>query len=97
MLPDVEFNFTHLRHILAPGIGTIPAHTQQIEQFVDTIKRAAILHPLIACLFAGLMVGSVRWFLATFPVIQVWQAPAQVEMFESERSLAGATSYHIHR
>ena len=43
-------------------------------------------HPLIACLFAGLMLGSVRWFLATFPVIQVWQAPAAMEMFEPERA-----------
>lgn len=43
-------------------------------------------YPLIACLFAGLMLGSVRWFLATFPVIQVWQPPAAKEMFEPERA-----------
>ena len=43
-------------------------------------------HPLIACLFAGLMLGSVRWFLATFPVIQVWQPPEPMEMFEPERA-----------
>ena len=41
-------------------------------------------HPLIACLFAGLMLGSVRWFLATFPAIQVWQPPIPAEMFEPE-------------
>ena len=29
-----------------------------------------IWHPLIACLFAGLMLVSVRWALATFPAIQ---------------------------
>jgi hypothetical protein len=56
-----------------------------------------ILHPLIACLFAGLMFMSVRWFLATFPVIQVWQAPVQVEMFEAERVVPSATSYQVHR
>ena len=43
-------------------------------------------YPLIACLFAGLMLGSVRWFLATFPVIQVWQPPEAMEMFEPERA-----------
>ena len=48
-----------------------------------------IWHPLIACLFAGLMLGSVRWFLATFPAIQVWQAPIPLEMMESERMLDG--------
>ena len=43
-------------------------------------------YPLIACLFAGLMLGSVRWFLATFPVIQVWQPPEPMEMFDPERA-----------
>jgi hypothetical protein len=42
-------------------------------------------HPLIACLFAGLMIGSVRWFLTTFPAIQVWQPPVPLELMESER------------
>ena len=51
-----------------------------------------VWHPLIACLFAGLMLGSVRWFLATFPVIQVWQPPTAVEMLESER-VPGATGH----
>jgi hypothetical protein len=44
-----------------------------------------IWHPLIACFFAGLLILSVRWFLATFPVIQVWQPPVQLEMMETER------------
>tara|TARA_B100001123_G_scaffold379344_1_gene448174 strand:+ start:8237 stop:9541 length:1305 start_codon:yes stop_codon:yes gene_type:complete len=43
-------------------------------------------YPLIACLFAGLMLASVRWFLATFPVIQVWQPPEPIEMLEPERA-----------
>jgi hypothetical protein len=46
-----------------------------------------IWHPLIGCFFAGLMLGSVRWFLATFPVIQVWQPPVPLELTESERVL----------
>jgi hypothetical protein len=44
-----------------------------------------IWHPLIACFFAGLMLASVRWFLATFPAIQVWQPPVPLEMIEPER------------
>ncbi len=49
-----------------------------------------VWHPLIACLFAGLMIGSVRWFLATFPAIQMWQAPVPLEMFEPERAVGSA-------
>ena len=45
-----------------------------------------IWHLLITCLFAGLMIGSVRWFLSTFPAIQVWQPPVPLEMTESERA-----------
>ena len=56
-----------------------------------------LLHPLIACLFAGLMLGSVRWFLGTFPAIQVWQPPLPLEMFETERALAKATTHKIRR
>jgi hypothetical protein len=46
-------------------------------------------HPMIACLFAGAMVWSVRWFLDTFPAIQVWQAPVPMEFMESERLAGG--------
>ena len=49
-----------------------------------------IWHPLIACLFAGLMLASVRWFLTTFPVIQMWQPPVPIEMVELERELGTA-------
>ena len=49
-----------------------------------------IWHPLIACLFLGLMLASVRWFLATFPVIQVWQPPVPIEMVDLERVLGTA-------
>ena len=58
-----------------------------------------IWHPLIACFFAGLMLLSVRWFLATFPVIQVWQPPVQLEMFELEREVAaaGLVEGRVHR
>ena len=43
-------------------------------------------HPLIGLMFAGLFLFSVRWFLSTFPVIQVWQPAAPPEMLEAERA-----------
>ena len=52
-----------------------------------------IWHPMIACLFAGVMIGSVRWFLSTFPAIQVWQPPLPLEMMESERLLDRGAPY----
>ena len=41
-------------------------------------------HPLIGLMFLGLWIGSVRWFLATFPAIQVWQPMVDPETFEAE-------------
>jgi len=38
----------------------------------------------IALMFLGLFGYSIRWFLTTFPAIQVWQHPAQPEMLEAE-------------
>jgi hypothetical protein len=40
--------------------------------------------PLIGLGFLGLLVGSVRWFLGTFPVIQIWQPPQEPESVEAE-------------
>ena len=40
--------------------------------------------PLIALGFLGLFAGSTRWFLTTFPVIQLWQFRDEPEMLESE-------------
>ena len=33
---------------------------------------------------SGLYLGSVRWFLSTFPVIQVWQPMQDPESLEAE-------------
>lgn len=41
-------------------------------------------HPLIGCMFLGLWIGSIRWFLSTFPAIQVWQPQVDPETFEAE-------------
>ena len=43
-----------------------------------------IIEPLIALMFLGAFLYAVRWFLTTFPVMQVWQHPDQPEMFEAE-------------
>ena len=40
--------------------------------------------PLIGVGFLGLFMWAVRWFLATFPVIQVWQPPVDPEPMEAE-------------
>ena len=43
-----------------------------------------INEPLIALMFLGLFLYAVRWFLTTFPVLQIWQHPDQPEMFLAE-------------
>ena len=44
-----------------------------------------IWQPLIGCMFLGLYLGSIRWFLSTFPAIQLWQPMADPEPVEAER------------
>ena len=43
-----------------------------------------IWQPLIGLMFLGLYLGSVRWFLSTFPAIQVWQPMVDPETREAE-------------
>lgn len=43
-----------------------------------------IWHPLIGCMFLGLWLGSIRWFLSTFPAIQLWQPMVDPETLEAE-------------
>jgi hypothetical protein len=43
-----------------------------------------IWQPLIGLMFLGLYLGSVRWFLTTFPAIQVWQPMIDPETREAE-------------
>jgi len=40
--------------------------------------------PLMGLGFLGIFALTVRWFLSTFPVIQVWQPKAEPEMLERE-------------
>ncbi|MEX0980421.1 MAG: hypothetical protein WDZ89_04955 [Gemmatimonadota bacterium] len=44
----------------------------------------SVWEPLIGLMFLGLFLGAVRWFLTSFPVIQIWQAPADPEALEME-------------
>ena len=43
-----------------------------------------IWQPLIGCMFLGLYIGAVRWFLSTFPAMQVWQPMVDPETVEAE-------------
>ena len=43
-----------------------------------------IWEPLIGLGFLGMFSGAVHWFLATFPMIQVWQPAPDPEMLEAE-------------
>jgi hypothetical protein len=35
-------------------------------------------------MFLGLYLGAVRWFLSTFPVLQIWQPMVDPETVEAE-------------
>ena len=45
---------------------------------------------LVALMFLGLFLYAVRWFLSTFPVVQVWQPMVDPETFEVEVAGEGA-------
>ncbi len=49
----------------------------------------SIWEPAIGLMFLGLMIGSVRWFLATFPLVQLWQPLPDPEFIESETGMSG--------
>ena len=50
-----------------------------------------IWQPLIGLMFLGLYLGAVRWFLTTFPAIQVWQPMVDPETREAEIPAGFAT------
>jgi len=43
-----------------------------------------IWQPLIGLMFLGLYLGAVRWFLSTFPAVQIWQPMVDPESLEAE-------------
>jgi hypothetical protein len=44
---------------------------------------------LVALMFLGIFLYAVRWFLSTFPLIQVWQPMVDPETFEAEMAVSG--------
>ena len=50
----------------------------------DGNPTITILEPTIGFLFLGLFLWSVRWFLTTFPAVQIWQPMAEPESLEAE-------------
>ncbi len=44
----------------------------------------SVATPLIGLFFMGLFLGSVRWFLDSFPAVQLWQPPVDPEPLEAE-------------
>lgn len=51
---------------------------------VEGTPTLTIMEPLIGLGFLGVFAGVVRWFLATFPLIQLWQPAPQEELTEAE-------------
>jgi hypothetical protein len=51
---------------------------------VEGTPTITFWEPLIALGFLGIFAFSVRWFLSTFPVIQVWQHGVDPERFDRE-------------
>lgn len=45
---------------------------------------------LIGCFFLGLYIASIRWFLRTFPIVQLWQPQPDPEALEAEVPVPGA-------
>jgi hypothetical protein len=43
-----------------------------------------VWQPLIGLMFLGLYLGAVRWFLSTFPAMQLWQPMVDPESLEAE-------------
>ena len=43
----------------------------------------------VALMFLGIFLYAVRWFLSTFPLIQVWQPMVDPETFEAEMAASG--------
>jgi hypothetical protein len=62
---------------------------ERYDMVAPSLHRAGdpiftIWQPLIGLMFLGLYVGATRWFLSTFPAIQVWQPMVDPEALEAE-------------
>jgi hypothetical protein len=50
----------------------------------DGIPTITLLEPAAGLFFLGLFFWSVRWFLTTFPAVQIWQPMVEPESLEAE-------------
>ena len=50
----------------------------------DGNPTISLLEPTTGFLFLGLFLWSVRWFLTTFPAVQIWQPMVEPESLEAE-------------
>jgi hypothetical protein len=57
----------------------------------DSGPIISVWEPLIGLFFLGLFLWSVRWFLSTFPAVQVWQPMAEPESMEAEVKIEEGT------
>jgi hypothetical protein len=57
---------------------------------VEGTPTLTFWEPVIGLGFLGMFAWAVRWFLATFPVVQIWQPPVEPEMVEAEVKREGA-------
>ena len=55
-----------------------------VPSISDGNPTITLLDPAIGFLFLALFLGSVRWFLSTFPAVQIWQPMADAESVEAE-------------
>jgi hypothetical protein len=59
----------------------------------DGNPTITVWEPAIGLFFLGLFLMSVRWFLNTFPAVQIWQPMVEPEQLEAEvRESAGTTA-----
>jgi hypothetical protein len=49
-----------------------------------------VFQPLIALFFLGLYLMAIRWFLSTFPAVQIWQPMVDAEVVEAEIAVGAA-------
>jgi hypothetical protein len=62
-----------------------------VPSIYDGNPTITLLEPAIGFLFLALFLGSVRWFLSTFPAVQIWQPMVEAESVEAEvRRVEGA-------